>query len=160
MSREEEKFEHFCCDNQITYRIPTMQNDILTNIPFNKNGKYRADFYLPKKGDNGLFIEVKGQMTFFTICKLKYLLDKCPNFYILQMTSEIWIPNVRDDNVNYPTINSKIEESIKRQFKEILTLPTNKLHDLSSERLKEYERYLNQELSTWLKCPSKVGVII
>lgn len=65
------------------------------------------------------------------------------------MTSEIWIPEVRDDD-NYPTINSKIDEIIKRQFDEIKNLSTKQLHDLSIARLKEYERYLNQELSSWL----------
>lgn len=149
-SSNEEKFKKFCEANNITYRIPTMQNDVLTNIPFNKNGKYRADFYLPNKDGNGLYIEVKGQMTLFTINKLKYLLVKYPNFCILQMTSEIWIPEVRDDDVNYPTINSKIDEIIKRQFCEIKKLSVEQLHDLSIERLKEYERYLNQELSSWL----------
>lgn len=150
MSSNEIMFEEFCEANNITYRIPTMQNDVLTNIPFNKNGKYRADFYLPNKEENGLFIEVKGQMTLFTINKLKYLLVKYPNFCILQMTSEIWISEVRDDNVKYPTVNSKIDEIIKRQFDEIKNLSTKQLHDLSIARLKEYERYLNQELSSWL----------
>ena len=66
------------------------------------------------------------------------------------MTSEIWIPEVRNDDVNYPTIDSKIDEIIKRQFDEIKKLSVEQLHDLSIERLKEYERYLNQELSSWL----------
>lgn len=148
MSANEEMFKKFLEQNKIEYVVPTKDNCIIDNVPFNKSKTYKADFYLPKKD---LFIEIKGFMTLYAVNKLIYLLEKrLPNnFCILQMTEEEWIKEISEDK-NLKSASGKLQKSIQQQFSEIKTLDSKKLHDLSQKRLKEYIATRKAELDFWL----------
>jgi hypothetical protein len=147
MSKNEEKFEEFLKQNHIEYERPDNQNYFIDNVPFNKNGKYRPDFYLPQKK---LYIEVKGEMTLRTVSILKYLLNKrLPNnFCILQMTSELWIQKIYNDE-KYSSNARKISASVEQQFEEIKNMSAKKLHDLSVKRLEEYVEFFKERYRKW-----------
>lgn len=154
MSQNEELFKNFLIKNNIEYHIPTKDVYCINKVPFNKNGIYKPDFYLPQKD---LYIEVKGFMTIWTVNKLQYLLKKRlpENFCILQMTEDWWIPAVRDDET-LTSAKSKIAKSIAIQFEEIKKLSAKQLHDLSLERLEEYLIVNQKELDKWLELPKKM----
>ena len=149
MSKNEDKFRQFLDTNKIEYKIPQKNLYSITNVPFNKTGIYKPDFYLP---DKNLYIEIKGFMTLFTINKLFYLLEKKlpTNFCILQMTDEDWIRDIKL-NDSFRTAGQKIQKSIELQFNEIKCMSSIELHNLSLKRLNEYVLTRKAELTDWLK---------
>ena len=53
--------------------------------------KHDVDLVLTSRNGDRLYVEIKGQMTYLEVNKLKYLLGLRRNFYILQLTEIDWI---------------------------------------------------------------------
>lgn len=148
MSKTENDFISFLNKHHIKY-----ETQYIIKVPFSKSKTHKVDFYLPKYD---LYIELKGFMTYMEVNKLKWLSTNKPtkkHFYILQVTSEDWVlPHCNCNDV----ISYKIKKDTNTQYEEILSLKRNKtttkeLSLLSSNRLKEYIRYMNSFLSKWDK---------
>ena len=59
----------------------------ISDIPFCKSNKHKVDLILKNSEGEKLYVEIKGEMTYLEVNKLRYLLDKTHyNFYILQLT--------------------------------------------------------------------------
>ena len=64
----------------------------IENCPFNKDGIHYADYLLKSEKGEDLYIEIKGQMTYLEVNKLKFLHQySSKSIYILQLTEIDWI---------------------------------------------------------------------
>ena len=65
---------------------------VIDNIPFTKRKKHEVDFLFKSSNGGELYVEIKGQMTYMEVNKLRFLLEYSNlDFYILQLTEIDWI---------------------------------------------------------------------
>ena len=120
----------------------------------NDNHIHKADLRLTSKNNKELYIEVKGQMTYTEVNKLRFLLEHSEkDFYILQLTEPDWIVDNGSDS-----IISKVEMSknaFEKQFKELLEFYEGKIEaqemsQISKERLNQFIANRNKEYQSWV----------
>ena len=127
----------------------------INDCPFNENNKHKVDFMLTNNArDEELYIEVKGQMTYTEVNKLRFLLEYSgKNFYILQLTEHDWIVDNRPNAKKSKTKMSK--NAFEKQFKELLEFYEGKIEaqemsQISKERLNQFIANRNKEYQSWV----------
>ena len=146
MSKPEVLFAQFLSEECILSRT----QEEVDNCPFNKNGKYKTDFYLP---EYDFHVEIKGILSLFSINVVLYvdrILHK--NIYLLSMTNEDWMG--RYETFGFSTKKKKIDVTVQKQFEEFRQLfrgerSASKLVGLSRKRIEEYIKLRNGDLEFW-----------
>lgn len=126
----------------------------IDDIPFNKKRKHEVDIVLTSHNGNKLYVEIKGQMTYIEVNKLKYLhLQHVPyNFYILQLTEIDWIEPY--DKVKHKSMPRKSKSDFEKQIEELVefvngTITGEELSARSNRRLSDFIEYREKDLETW-----------
>ena len=116
---------------------------IVKDCPFNKSRRHEVDFLIKSKSKEELYIEVKGQMTYSEVNKLKYLIKNTDkSFYILQLTESDWIEGK----------NGK--DTFEIQFAELSSFYNDKyspkkMQQISWRRLSNFVKNKKQEYKKW-----------
>ncbi|MCQ2132002.1 MAG: hypothetical protein MJY90_01555 [Bacteroidaceae bacterium] len=111
----------------------------IEDCPFNVSNRHNVDFKLTSKGNETLYIEVKGQMTYSEVNKLLFLLKYTnKHFYILQLTEYDWIEPY--NQTHHGTKEAKSKQDFERQFEELLSFykrekTAKQMASLSKKRL-------------------------
>ena len=126
----------------------------IDNIPFNKKRKHEVDIVLTSHNGSKLYMEIKGQMTYIEVNKLKFLhLQNVPyNFYILQLTEIDWIEPY--DKTKYKSIPRKSRYNFEKQIGELVefvneTITGEELSERSKKRLTDFIEYREKDIETW-----------
>lgn len=125
----------------------------VNSCPFTKSKVHKADFLIISENGERLYIEVKGQMTYSEVNKLRFLLEKNSNcFYILQLTEIDWIEEV-SSNANLSDAE-KSKKSYEQQFLELSdfykgTKTAEEMNKLSIERLKYFIKVREKDVEKW-----------
>lgn len=123
------------------------------NILFCKSKRHKVDLILKNNLGDKLYVEIKGEMTYLEVNKLRYLLNETHyNFYILQLTEIDW-----DKPFEKSGYKRKIQKSIfdfEQQIGELLNfvdgnIPGEELTEISRKRLNRYIRYRGNDLKRW-----------
>ena len=106
-----------------------------------------------KDGDK-LYVEIKGQMTYLEVNKLRYLLGLRRNFYILQLTEIDWDEQYNKDK--HGTKFQKSKQDFHNQIDELVKfvegeISGKELNDKSIKRLNDYIEYRNDDIKRWKK---------
>ena len=130
--------------------------------PFLKRGRHKVDFVLHRQDKDGkqedLYVEVKGQMTYYAVNVLMYLLRYSgKNFYIYQATNEDWIDRyVPSEKIQ--SAAAKIEQNIRKQKNEIQKFLNGEagfsaadMAKKSMERLEKYKSVRASDVRYWVK---------
>ena len=123
----------------------------INNVPFNKNKKHEVDLVLTSQNGDRLYVEIKGQMTYLEVNKLKFLLERSEHFYILQLTEIDWI---RPFNKEKEKEFEKSKNDFEKQINELVMFVNNKktgeeLSEISKKRLERYIKYRSKDLDRW-----------
>jgi hypothetical protein len=153
------------CESRLEENVAVKVNDIfgaefevhpkISECVFNLSGEHAVDFLLPK---HQLYIEVKGQMTLYTINKMLYLYrlfdgtDKW--FYIFQATEEAWMTPLDDVSISNEERKRLCESNKVTQYDELNKLVTGEIsaEELSRRsriRLENYMWHRSGDLSRW-----------
>ena len=157
MSKLEERIQNELRRNQIIFEI---QKPVpLENYPWKTNRSFtstKCDIYL---NDLGLFVEVKGFMTYQAVSKLSFLSRQKFNYYIFQGTEPEWDPfidtNITTNNIQANQNNSKrLEANISHQLNEIIILKKDsdfyrEISNITLSRLKHYISVKIDEYRRW-----------
>ena len=127
----------------------------IDNIPFTKSKKHKVDVVLTSRKDrtNKLYVEIKGQMTYLEVNKLRYLQDiNSNNFYILQLTDLDWMSPYTGQSSKDAFEKSK--EDFETQVQELVdfvygNITANELSMRSKNRLDNYIEYRLTDLERW-----------
>ena len=98
-------------------------------------------------------MEIKGEMTYLEVNKLRYLLDHTPyNFYILQLTEIDWIKPFERSKFKRKILKSK--DDFETQIDELIgfvegTFSAEQLTKSSRKRLMSYIKYRGKDLKRW-----------
>ncbi len=118
------------------------------------NHIHKADLKLTSINNDELYIEVKGQMTYTEVNKLRFLLEHSGKFfYILQLTEPDWIV---DNSSNAKTsITEMSKNAFEEQFKELLEfyegkISAKKMARISKERLNQFITNRENEYQSWV----------
>lgn len=120
----------------------------------NDNHIHKADLRLTSKKNEVLYIEVKGQMTYLEVNKLRFLLEQSgKKFYILQLTELDWVED-NDCNVDVSR-KEKSREAFEKQFEELLEfyegkIKAKKMVRISKRRLKQFLANRKKEYQSWV----------
>lgn len=123
------------------------------NIPFCKSNKHKVDLILKNSKGEKLYVEIKGEMTYLEVNKLRYLLDHTPyNFYILQLTEIDWIKPFERSKFKRKILKSK--DDFETQIDELIgfvegTFSAEQLTKSSRKRLMSYIKYRGKDLKRW-----------
>ena len=124
------------------------------DIPFNKKRKHEVDIVLISHNGSKLYVEIKGQMTYIEVNKLRYLhLPEVPyNFYILQLTEIDWIEPY--DNAKHKSMPRKSRSDFEKQIGELVafvngTITGEELAERSKKRLADFIEYRENDLEIW-----------
>jgi hypothetical protein len=147
MSNGEKILKNYLIAQNILYRE---QEPVKVPWPVEKN-EHKVDFYLT---DSNVYIEVKGQMTYYAVNQLLWEVKKIPApFFVFQCTEEDWIDKY--DEKRHGTQTAKIKYNIDRQFKEIKELSNpEKVKELTAtteKRIQDYIQVRKLELEEWLR---------
>jgi hypothetical protein len=126
----------------------------IDNIPFTKSKKHKVDIMLISRKDRSkLYVEIKGQMTYLEVNKLRYLHDRTPHFfYILQLTELDWIKPYKGKTAKAAYNKSKTD--FEKQINELVefvngNVTGEELSRRSIQRLNDYIVYRNGDLKRW-----------
>lgn len=124
----------------------------IDNVLFNERKKHDVDLVLTSCNGDKLYVEIKGQMTYLEVNKLKYLLGLRRNFYILQLT-EIDRINPYDENV-YRSKFQKSKDDFELQIGELVDFVNGgesgeHLKQKSQERLYNWINYRATDIERW-----------
>lgn len=124
----------------------------IDNIAFNKGKKHDVDLILTSRDGNKLYVEIKGQMTYLEVNKLRYLLGLRRHFYILQLTEIDWIEPY--DKGIHGSKYQKSKKDFENQIEELVKfvngeLTGKELSERSSKRLEDYIEYRSHDLDIW-----------
>ena len=124
----------------------------IDNVLFNESKKHDVDLVLTSRNGERLYVEIKGQMTYLEVNKLKYLLGLRRNFYILQLTEIDWI-NPYDENGNKSKFQ-KTKDDFEIQIEELVDFVNGgktgeQLKQKSKERLEDWINYRATDLERW-----------
>lgn len=138
----------------LVYRQNFCVHEKIDNIAFNKGKKHDVDLILTSRDGNKLYVEIKGQMTYLEVNKLRYLLGLRRHFYILQLTEIDWIESY--DKSKHGSKYQKSKKDFEDQIEELVKfvngeLSGKELSDLSIKRLNDYIEYRSQDLDRWKK---------
>lgn len=124
----------------------------IANVAFNKSKKHVVDLVLRSHDGGKLYVEIKGQMTYLEVNKLRYLLGLRRHFYILQLTEIDWKEPYNKDRHGSKFQKSKkefddqIEELVKFVNGEITG---KEMSEMSIKRLDDYIEYRSKDLERW-----------
>lgn len=132
----------------------------IDNIPYTKSKKHKVDVVLTSRIDrnNKLYVEIKGQMTYLEVNKLRYLQEIFPNnFYILQLTDLDWMDPYTGQSSKDAFEKSK--KDFETQVKELIDfvigdVTCDELSNRSKKRLKDYIDYRENDLERWKTKPN------
>lgn len=140
------------CEKGLKYGKDFSAHEKIDNVAFNKRGKHDVDLVLTSRNGDKLYVEVKGQMTFLEVNKLKYLLGLDYNFYILQLTELDWItPYVKAE---HKSEFKKSKSDFELQIGELVKFVKGELtgEELSKESLKRLNDFVDcrsHDLENW-----------
>ncbi len=123
------------------------------NIPFCKRNKHRVDLIFTNNLGEKLYVEIKGEMTYLEVNKLRYLLDETSyNFYILQLTEIDWIKPFEKSCCKRKFLKSK--KDFEKQIGELIdfvngNISGEELAKKSRKRLNSYIRYRGSDIKRW-----------
>lgn len=123
------------------------------NIPFCKSNKHKVDLILKNKMGDELYVEIKGEMTYLEVNKLRFLLNETPyDFYILQLTEIDWIKPYEKSGFKRKILKSK--DDFEKQIGELVDFMEGnvsgaELSNSSKKRLKNYIYYRSKDLRKW-----------
>ena len=123
------------------------------NCPFNKNGVHNADYLLKSEKGEELYIEIKGQMTYSEVNKLKFLHQySSKSIYILQLTEIDWIEEYLPDSNQSKMQKSKSDFDI--QLGELMKFyhgqkTAKQMATISKRRLKKFLKIRKQDINRW-----------
>lgn len=122
------------------------------DIAFNKGKKHEVDLVLSSRSGVKLYVEVKGQMTYLEVNKLRYLLGLRRHFYILQLTEIDWIEPY--DKSKHGSKYQKSKKDFEDQIEELVKfvngeLTGKELSERSSKRLDDYIENRSHDLERW-----------
>jgi|GEM_PF-6418057 len=124
----------------------------IEDVPFNKSNKHKVDLVLTTRHDGDkLYVEIKGQMTYLEVNKLRFLLDRPEHFYILQLTEIDWIrPFNKDKEKEFEKSKKDFEKQINELVKFVKKEKTGiELSEISRKRLERYIKYRSGDLKRW-----------
>ena len=130
------------------------------NIPFCKSNRHKVDLILKNDLGDKLYVEIKGEMTYLEVNKLRYLIDSTPyNFYILQLTEIDWIKPFEKSSFKRKSLKSK--DDFEKQIDELIgfvrgTISGGELSEKSRKRLNRYIRYRGSDIKRWIECNKNV----
>jgi len=139
----------------LNYRQDFFIHEKINNVVFNKSKKHAVDLTLiSRNGDDKLYVEIKGQMTYLEVNKLKYLLGLRRHFYILQLTEIDWKEPY--DKSRHGSKYQKSKQDFNNQIEELVKfvrgeLSGKELNDMSIERLNGYIEYRSHDLERWME---------
>lgn len=121
-------------------------------VAFNKGKKHDVDLVLKSHNGDNLYVEIKGQMTYLEVNKLRYLLGLRRHFYILQLTEIDW-----DEPYDKDKHGSKFQKSKRdfyNQIEELVKyvngeLSGKELKERSIKRLNDYIEYRSHDVERW-----------
>ncbi|MDO4187044.1 MAG: hypothetical protein Q4D30_11275 [Bacteroidales bacterium] len=121
-------------------------------MPFNTSRKHEVDLVLKSCKGEILHVEIKGQMTYIEVNKLRFLHEIHPYFYILQLTEIDWIEPYNKNK--HKSIAKKSKDDFEHQIQELVSFvkgnKTGKeLSDASLKRLNEFIEYRGKDLERW-----------
>lgn len=137
------------------YKQDFFVQEKIDNIAFNKSKKHAVDLTLKSRKDGDkLYVEIKGQMTYLEVNKLRYLLGLRRNFYILQLTEIDWDEQYNKDK--HGTKFQKSKQDFHNQIDELVKfvegeISGKELNDKSIKRLNDYIEYRNDDIKRWKK---------
>lgn len=124
----------------------------IDNVLFNERKKHDVDLVLTSQNGDKLYVEIKGQMTYLEVNKLKYLLGLRRNFYILQLTEIDWIQPY-DANGNMSKFQ-KSKDDFHTQINELVAFVNGRetgeqMKQKSKERLDDWINYRATDIERW-----------
>lgn len=127
----------------------------IDNVPFTKSKKHKVDVMLTsrKNRNKKLYVEIKGQMTYLEVNKLKYLLNETgKDFYILQLTELDWINPYTGQSAKDAFEKSK--KDFETQVQELVNfvkgdVTCGELSESSKKRLQDYIDYRANDVERW-----------
>lgn len=124
----------------------------IDNIAFNKTKKHVVDLVLTSCNGDKLYVEVKGQMTYLEVNKLRYLLGLGRHFYIMQLTEIDWIEPY--DKNQYEREFQKSKHDFDSQIQELVDFVNGKvsgkeLSIRSLQRLNDFVKYREGDIDRW-----------
>lgn len=136
----------------VNYRQAFRLHEPINNIAFNKSKKHVVDLVLTSQNGEKLYVEVKGQMTYLEVNKLRYLLGLRRHFYILQLTEIDWIESYNKDK--HGSKIQKFKHDFEMQIQELVdfvngSVKGKELSIRSINRLDEYIAYRSKDLDKW-----------
>lgn len=123
------------------------------NILFCKSKRHKVDLILKNNLEDKLCVEIKGEMTYLEVNKLRYLLDESPySFYILQLTEIDWIKPFDKSRFKRKSLKSKAD--FEKQIGELIdfvngNISGRELEARARKRLNRYIRYRRNDLKRW-----------
>lgn len=132
----------------------------ITNISFCKSKRHKVDLILKNDLGDKLYVEIKGEMTYLEVNKLRYLLNATSyNFYILQLTEIDWIKPFEKSSFKRKSLKSKSD--FEKQISELLdfvngNISGEELAVRSRKRLNSYIRYRGSDMKRWKECNDNV----
>lgn len=158
---EFDKYSRFYTERAICYAL--VENGIkyeeefelhikIDNIPFNKTKVHEVDIVLKSHNGEKLYVEVKGQMTYIEVNKLRYLLESDYDFYILQLTEIDWMGPYKGETSK--DFFEKSKKDFEDQISELVSFikgdkSGKELSQLSKQRLDNFIAYRDKDLETW-----------
>ena len=129
----------------------------IDNITFTNSKKHKVDVMLTSRKDRNkkLYVEIKGQMTYLEVNKLKYLLNETgKDFFILQLTDLDWMNPYTGQSAKDAFEKSK--KDFETQVQELVDfvkgeVTCSELSERSKKRLQDYIDYRDNDLERWRK---------
>lgn len=136
----------------IKFEVDFELHKTIDDVPFNKTKKHEVDFVLKSCNGENLYVEVKGQMTYTEVNKLRYLLESEYDFYILQLTEIDWMSPYKDETSK--DLFEKSKKDFEDQINELVSyvkgeISGKEMNQKSKTRLDDYIAYRGKDLETW-----------
>ena len=139
-------------EKELTNKVDFDFHQKINNVLFNKGKKHDVDLVMTSRTGDKLYVEIKGQMTYFEVNKLKYLLGLRRNFYIMQLTEIDWITPF--EQTHYHSKFQKSKHDFEVQIDELVDfvkgeVSGNELKSRSIERLNNFIEYRSHDVDRW-----------
>lgn len=124
----------------------------ISNVAFNKGKKHDVDLVLKSHNGDKLYVEIKGQMTYLEVNKLRYLLGLRRHFYLLQLTEIDWMEPY--DKSRHGSKFQKSKKDFEDQIEELVRFVNGEITgkvmaERSIQRLDDYIEYRNHDIERW-----------